>query len=333
MHVELGGLRAGAGVLLPLPRRRPALAGRPHPHRAGRRRATGPADDVLHLVRAVRARLLHRLPPARRGGTRPRRCTSATTSTRTRAGAYARPAAASASTPAPEAVTLADYRLRYAQYKTDADLQAAHAAAPWLVVWDDHEVENNWAGDVREPAREPARAVPAAPGRRVPGVLGEHAAARGAAPARPDMQLYRRVAVGPAGDVPHARHPPVPRRPAVRRRAATARTAPTRPARCPARRRSGGSPTASAESRARWDVLGQQVFFAQLDLTPGAGRRLQHGHLGRLPGLPRPGRRRLGRRRGVRNPVVLTGDVHAHWAADIKPRATTRRRRSSAPSW
>ncbi len=48
----------------------------------------------------------------------------------------------------PETVTLANYRQRHAQYKTDTDLQAAHAAAPWVVVPDDHEVENNWAGPV-----------------------------------------------------------------------------------------------------------------------------------------------------------------------------------------
>jgi len=45
-------------------------------------------------------------------------------------------------------VTLANYRQRYAQYKTDPDLQAAHAAAPWLAVFDDHEVANNWADKV-----------------------------------------------------------------------------------------------------------------------------------------------------------------------------------------
>ena len=39
--------------------------------------------------------------------------------------------------------TLAQYRARYAQYKSDESLQAAHAACPWLVIWDDHEVEND----------------------------------------------------------------------------------------------------------------------------------------------------------------------------------------------
>jgi phosphodiesterase/alkaline phosphatase D-like protein len=42
-----------------------------------------------------------------------------------------------------ETVTLGDYRIRHAQYKTDPDLQAAHAAAPWLCTWDDHESTNN----------------------------------------------------------------------------------------------------------------------------------------------------------------------------------------------
>ena len=45
--------------------------------------------------------------------------------------------------PAAEAVLLADYRARHAQYKTDPDLQALHAAAPMIAVWDDHEVANN----------------------------------------------------------------------------------------------------------------------------------------------------------------------------------------------
>ena len=46
-----------------------------------------------------------------------------------------------------ECFTLADYRNRYAQYKSDRDLQAAHHAAPWIVTWDDHEVANDYADD------------------------------------------------------------------------------------------------------------------------------------------------------------------------------------------
>jgi len=46
-----------------------------------------------------------------------------------------------------ECVSLADYRLRHAQYKAEAELQAAHALCPWIVVWDDHETANDsWQG-------------------------------------------------------------------------------------------------------------------------------------------------------------------------------------------
>ena len=48
----------------------------------------------------------------------------------------------------PEIYTLDDYRNRYALYKLDSDLQAAHANFPWIVTFDDHEVDNNYAGDI-----------------------------------------------------------------------------------------------------------------------------------------------------------------------------------------
>ena len=56
-----------------------------------------------------------------------------------------------------ECVSLADYRRRHAQYKTDPQLQAAHARAPWIVVWDDHETANDsWMGGAEnhQPASE-----------------------------------------------------------------------------------------------------------------------------------------------------------------------------------
>jgi alkaline phosphatase D len=54
---------------------------------------------------------------------------------------------------ATETVSLERYRAQYAWYKRDADLQAAHRAAPWIATWDDHEVEDNYAADV---ASDPA---------------------------------------------------------------------------------------------------------------------------------------------------------------------------------
>jgi alkaline phosphatase D len=59
--------------------------------------------------------------------------------------------------PPHECLSLADYRRRHAQYKTDPQLQAAHARAPWIVVWDDHETANDsWQGGAEnhQPAAE-----------------------------------------------------------------------------------------------------------------------------------------------------------------------------------
>ena len=51
--------------------------------------------------------------------------------------------------------TLADYRARHAQYKGDLDLQAAHAAHPWIMTWDDHEVSNDYANDLDQAFTNP----------------------------------------------------------------------------------------------------------------------------------------------------------------------------------
>jgi alkaline phosphatase D len=54
----------------------------------------------------------------------------------------------------PEILTLDQYRARYALYKSDPLLQAAHARCPWLVTWDDHEVDNNYASAIGENVME-----------------------------------------------------------------------------------------------------------------------------------------------------------------------------------
>ena len=66
--------------------------------------------------------------------------------------------------PVSEIMTLDDYRNRHAQYRSDTNLQSAHALFPFIVTWDDHEVENNYAGDVSESNgdADPTNNVPAA---------------------------------------------------------------------------------------------------------------------------------------------------------------------------
>ncbi|NVN52501.1 alkaline phosphatase D family protein [Mycolicibacterium hippocampi] len=217
----------------------------------------------------------------------------------------------------PETVTLAHYRQRYAQYKTDPDLQAAHAAAPWLVVFDDHEVADNWAGEV--PAKPDNGFRP----RRAAALQAYYENMPLRPSARPHdtgMALHRRVHWGGL---------------------ATFHMLDTRQHRtdqpcddayasdCAERRSAAASMTGAAQeqwlaaglarSRARWDVLGQQVFFSQVDLTPGPARSYNpdswDGYTVNrdriIAGI---------RDSPVRNAVVLTGDVHSHWAADVHER-------------
>ena len=75
-------------------------------------------------------------------------------------------------------LTLADYRQRHAQYKTDPDLQALHAALPWVITWDDHEVANDaWSGGAENHTPGTEGAWSDRGGRRPAGVPGVDAGA------------------------------------------------------------------------------------------------------------------------------------------------------------
>jgi alkaline phosphatase D len=101
----------------------------------------------------------------------------------------------------PEVVTLADYRDRYALYKSDAGLQGAHAAAPWIVTWDDHEVDNNYAG------LAPEEGAPVGPDaftdRRAAAYQAwyEHHPVRVEPPDGPDLVIYRSFTWGDLVDL------------------------------------------------------------------------------------------------------------------------------------
>ena len=216
----------------------------------------------------------------------------------------------------PEVLTLAGYRRRYAQYKVDPDLQAAHASAPWLVVPDDHDVEDDYAALTRYddiPSLTPAQWL----ARRDAAYRAyyEHLPMRpDSAPAGRSMQLFRRIRWG---------------------RLATFHLIDTRQFRdplacggatkvCADADRPGRSMTGAAQEkwlldglaqrRATWDLIGQTVFFADRLNAAGAG------NMDAWDGY-RAGRGRLQRGwvdRKVRNLVVLSGDIHTAWANDLK---------------
>lgn len=209
-----------------------------------------------------------------------------------------------------EIVSLSDYRNRYALYKTDPHLQAAHAAFPWVVTWDDHEVENNYAGLIRDNQTPPGDLKL----RRAAAYQAyyEHMPLRRAAmPVGPDMRLYRRLAFGDLAEF-HVLDT---------RQYRTKQPAPER--RLDANNALLGQKQEEwltgglDRSRARWNILAQQVFLAQRDFEAGPQERFS---MDAWDGYT-AARDRLLRFVGQRqpsNPVVLTGDVHNNWVADLK---------------
>ncbi|MFF7131193.1 alkaline phosphatase D family protein [Streptomyces sp. NPDC008196] len=216
-----------------------------------------------------------------------------------------------------EARTLEDYRLRYALYKSDPDLRAVHATHPFVVTWDDHETENNYAGTVSENDDPPEEFLL----RRAAAYRAywENQPLRAAQlPNGPDAQLYRRLQWGTLArfDVLDTRQ--------YRSDQVYADTKHTGgPLQDDPTRTITGEAQESwlidgwHDSPALWNVLSQQVCFSQrkLDLTaePKMSMDAWDGY--------RASRRRVldgAKSAGVENLVVMTGDVHAAYAFDIK---------------
>ncbi|MET7999588.1 alkaline phosphatase D family protein [Nonomuraea glycinis] len=217
----------------------------------------------------------------------------------------------------PETVTLERYRLQYSLYKSDADLMAAHAAHPWAVTLDDHEVDNDWADDVPQNAAE------------TPGFLDRRAAAfqayyenlplrASALPDGPDMQLYRRLAYGDLLDINV-----LDTRQYRDDQAAGGGLAAPNPGSLDPNRTMMGREQEQwlldnfERSRVRWQVLANQAPMAETDMDDTEAVSV---FMDPWDGYDANRRRMLdgARDRGVDNLVVLTGDRHRHHASDIK---------------
>jgi len=216
-----------------------------------------------------------------------------------------------------DAVTLADYRQRHAVYKTDADLQAAHRHCPWIVTWDDHEVANDyWAGHSSD-ATVSAAAFAA---RRAAGYQAyyEHLPLRRAQlPGSSGMPLFRRVSFGSLAEffVLDTRQERT-RQPCGNG---------TRPP-CDGVLDDAATLTGPAQERwlldgfatsaATWNILAQQVMMARVDRASGPAEAFS---MDQWPGYERQRRRILTAMaaRPAANLLVLTGDIHSHWANDL----------------
>ena len=224
-----------------------------------------------------------------------------------------------------EPTTLAEYRRRHALYRSDRDLQACHAAHPWVVTWDDHEVDNDYADDRSEDLwpRERFLARRAAAYRAFYEHMPLPAWMR---PSGPDMRIHARLDWGALArihvldDRQHRSHQPCPRPGRggsnVVGPSCTERLDPSLTLLGAAQER--WLDEGFASSRARWNVIAQQTLMAQL-VRPAAGGEARVWTDG-WDGYPAARARLLGSvaARRLSNPLVVGGDVHAWYAADLK---------------
>ena len=216
-----------------------------------------------------------------------------------------------------EADSLDRYRLQYGLYKSDPDLRAAHAAFPFVATWDDHEAQNNYAGDQPQEGGDPAAFLV----RRAAAYRAywEHQPLRiPQRPNGPDMVLNRRLGYGNLAEFNVLD---------TRQHRADQACADGVDDGCAARLEPSRSLLGDAQeqwlyaglgrSRATWNVLAQQVVVHERDLDAAgpqplgmdawdgyaANRERLFSALTELP---------------VANAVVLTGDDHSSSAADLK---------------
>jgi alkaline phosphatase D len=222
--------------------------------------------------------------------------------------------------------TLEQYRARHAHYKADPDLQRAHAAFPWVATWDDHEVVNDYAGEHPgyELPSETFLARRAAAYRAFYEHMPLPAAMR---PAGKETRIYTQLDWGALARI----HLLDDRQ---YRDFHACRAVPTRgspsldPQMClelanPGRTLLGRAQEAwlersLGESSAGWNILAQQTLMAQLDRKPGEGRSFWTDGWDGYPFARKKLLNFLNEKR-IPNPVVIGGDVHMHWVADLKP--------------
>jgi alkaline phosphatase D len=217
-----------------------------------------------------------------------------------------------------DCATLDDYRFRYSIAKMDPALQAAHAAAPWIVTTDDHEVSNDYAGDHDEhPERFPRDAFLR---RRAAAYQAfyEHQPLRLAnLPHGPDMPLYRRVEIGRLLSF-HV----LDTRQYRTLQPSGGRRKPPSPALLDPQGTLMGSRQRAwlfdglQRSSATWNALAQQVLFARVDFAPGKETLLAMDKWSGYEFERREVLRHF-REAKVRNPVVLSGDIHCNWANEL----------------
>lgn len=237
-------------------------------------------------------------------------------------------------------LTLDDYRARYALYKTDPDLQAMHANCPWLMTWDDHEVQNDYAGaqggDSGPPSglgtlNFPAHRAAAyqAYYENMPLRASVLTQALGGLARGAEMRIYSHLKFGRLASL-YLLDGRQYKDPQVCSKAGKLGSSVVDPARCDAwsdPRRSylgmaqerwlQAALESAASRQAYWNVLGQQTLFGERNFARRGAKKLWNDGWDGYSAA----RSRLTdglQKSGVANPVLLGGDVHENWVGHVK---------------
>jgi len=210
--------------------------------------------------------------------------------------------------PEHEIISLQDYRTRYSQYRTDVGSRRVHQQHPFITIWDDHEVANNSYIEGAQ-NHQPEE--------------GDYQARKNAArqayyewlPIRENKELYRSISFGPLADL------------IMLDERLAGRTKPvdslSDPSYADESRTMLGTEQLQwlkkelSASKAAWKLVGNQVIFADVDLTqviPKMPRNLDSWD--GYPAEKNQIKEHIVNNR-IRDVIFLTGDTHASWAMEV----------------
>lgn len=215
--------------------------------------------------------------------------------------------------------TVDDYRRRYAQYKQEAELQAAHARCPWTVVWDDHEVDNNYAGLTGELGMESEEQMRL---RRAAAYQAwwEHQPVRvPRAKSWADLSIMRTLRWG---RLAHFHMLDTRQYRSDQACGDGYQNVPCGEWARPERTLLGAPQERwlakeMETSTARWQVLGNQVMVGPYDFTPGDATRVSMDQWSGYPAAMSRLTETIANTAPNRT-VILTGDIHSSWVNEIR---------------
>ncbi len=216
-----------------------------------------------------------------------------------------------------EIQTLTDYRNRYALYRSDKDLRRVHEVFPFIVTWDDHEVDNNYANDKEERGAPRDQFLE----RRANAYQAyyEHMPLRmSSLPRGTSLDLYRSLDYGKTARF-HVLD--------TRQYRSDQPCGDGRKPQCEEALSAGQSMLGEAQERwlmagmkaapQTWNILANQVMFAKIDAKPGEGAEYAMDQWSGYE-VPRQRLIQFFEQARPKNPVVITGDIHSNWVSDIK---------------